>query len=614
MTYQALYRKYRPADFASLVGQDHIQKILRHAVAQERMVHAYLFCGPRGTGKTSTAKILAKAVNCLDNRDGEPCGVCAACVRIGQGLSLDILEIDAASNRGIDEVRDLRERVKYAPAQERYKVYIIDEVHMLTNEAFNALLKTLEEPPGHVIFILATTEPHKVPLTVLSRCQRLDFRRISDADIEGKLRDVAEKEGIAISDEALALIAKQAQGGLRDAIGLLDQAGGSGAGKVDLRLVQDLIGAVDTETVTQMAAWLCQNDIVALLTGVRDMLSAGRDLRQFLQELLIYLRELLLYLLGSGQGEKPAGWDRLTETGAGVPSAARLLAMWEVLAPADREMKQSLNPRIFLELALMRAAAGLPAANTASCGSTPAADTASLPAAGPGIPGSAGPTPAASQQTREVPPQAAQPAAVPPPASKAVQRTATPPLAPQATQPATPANGAVNLDAVLAVWPKVLQQMKTTAVTTHAFLREGKPVRLAGNRLVLAYPDRLALHMEQICQNDLHKNRLRDALEKSLGVRLDVSGELGDIAQTPAASSAGASVAGLKLSSVPAQATPFVTDVPLPEPPPAEADLPDLAQAVEELFGLKPQVVSPIADAVKSPKKKKTLDDEDLPW
>ncbi|MEG2213681.1 MAG: DNA polymerase III subunit gamma/tau, partial [Clostridiales bacterium] len=218
----ALYRRYRPNCFQQLVGQEHIGKILRNAVAQDSFVHAYLFAGPRGTGKTSAAKIMSRAVNCLAATAGEPCGQCAACRRALNGESMDILEIDAASNRGIDEIRDLRERVKYLPVQEKYKVYIIDEVHMLTPEAFNALLKTLEEPPAHILFILATTEPHKIPLTVLSRCQRFDFRPISEEAITNHLLHIADQEKIPLDPTAAALIARKANGGMRDAIGLLD--------------------------------------------------------------------------------------------------------------------------------------------------------------------------------------------------------------------------------------------------------------------------------------------------------------------------------------------------------------------------------------------------------
>ena len=245
MASQALYRKWRSRTFEDIVAQDHVTHTLANALHSGRIAHAYLFTGPRGTGKTSTARLLAKAANCLGPEDGpRPCNQCPICQAVDEGRLIDLIEIDAASNRGIDEIRDLREKVNFRPNEARYKVYVIDEVHMLTNEAFNALLKTLEEPPGHVIFVLATTEPHKIPATVLSRCQRFDFRRIPAADIVGRLRYIAEQEGILVKDDALAFIARQATGSLRDAISLLDQLVAYGEETVSVEQVQQILGLV----------------------------------------------------------------------------------------------------------------------------------------------------------------------------------------------------------------------------------------------------------------------------------------------------------------------------------------------------------------------------------
>ncbi|NLK51426.1 MAG: DNA polymerase III subunit gamma/tau [Syntrophomonadaceae bacterium] len=265
MSYVALYREWRPQNFQNVVGQTHVTRTLLNALQQGRISHAYLFCGPRGTGKTSVAKILAKAVNCSEAQEGEPCNQCVSCRAIVEGSSLDVLEIDAASNRGIDEIRELRERVQYAPSGGRFRVYIIDEVHMLTTEAFNALLKTLEEPPSHVIFVLATTEAHKVPATILSRCQRFDFRRITPAELIERLKLVAEHQQIEISEEAIMAIVRAAEGGLRDALSLLDQCIGFATNAITLEEVNQVLGTVSEEFLRQAIDGLAFNESARLM-------------------------------------------------------------------------------------------------------------------------------------------------------------------------------------------------------------------------------------------------------------------------------------------------------------------------------------------------------------
>ncbi len=299
MTSQVFYRKWRPRTFSEVVGQEHVTRTLCHAVDSERVAHAYLFCGPRGTGKTSTGRILAKAVNCLSSAEGEPCNNCTMCQAINEGSAPDIIEIDAASNRGIDEIRDLRERVNYAPNLARYKVYIIDEVHMITGPAANAFLKTLEEPPPHAIFILATTEPHHILPTISSRCQRFDFRRLSQSAVVSKLTFVCEKEDIHIEPEALKLITKVTTGSLRDAENLLEQLVAYYGHQIELHQVQAMVGISGDLRIKELAKHIINKDTPAGLKTINSISNDGLDLRQFNGELVDYLRELLLAKTGS---------------------------------------------------------------------------------------------------------------------------------------------------------------------------------------------------------------------------------------------------------------------------------------------------------------------------
>lgn len=352
MAYVALYRKWRPQGFDSLVGQEAVRTALTNALETGRIAHAYLFAGPRGTGKTSTAKILAKAVNCENGPTPNPCNKCQNCVRINDGTSMDVFEIDAASNRGIDEIRDLREKVAFAPVNGRYKVYIIDEVHMLTTEAFNALLKTLEEPPPHVIFILATTEPHKIPATIHSRCQRFDFKRVTDSDIVKRLREVADGSGIAADDDALQLIAVQADGGMRDALSLLDQCGVM-AERVSAETVRSVLGIVGREALRELVKAIGEGNVPEALELLEALLAGGKDVKQIITELAEYLRAVLLYKASPDYRE-----IYLTDTKEaiaameGLFSTDRLMAAQERLHQCMLELRQSVRGRIAAEMCL----------------------------------------------------------------------------------------------------------------------------------------------------------------------------------------------------------------------------------------------------------------------
>lgn len=291
--HQALYRKWRPRTFDEVHGQEHITSILKYEVANNKFSHAYLFCGSRGTGKTSCAKILAKAVNCLDPQNGNPCCKCEACLAIDQGAATDVLEMDAASNNGVDNIRDIRDEVVYSPSNLKYRVYIIDEVHMLSVSAFNALLKTLEEPPEHVVFILATTELHKLPATIISRCQRFDFRRIATEVLKDHLLRVAKAENIELCESAAFLLAKQAQGGMRDAISLLDLCAGSRE-RIDDALVNNTVGTVGRENMLAVVSAIVEKDYETIFAAVEDVVRSSRDVTVFWQDLISVYRDLLI--------------------------------------------------------------------------------------------------------------------------------------------------------------------------------------------------------------------------------------------------------------------------------------------------------------------------------
>jgi DNA polymerase-3 subunit gamma/tau len=352
MASQDFYRKWRPQTLAEVVGQEPVTQTLRNGLSSGHISHAYLFCGPRGTGKTSTARILAKAVNCLNRSNSEPCNTCSMCQAITELRALDIIEIDAASNTGVDDIRSLREKVNYAPNQARYKVYIIDEVHMLSNSASNALLKTLEEPPAHVIFILATTEVHKILPTVLSRCQRFDFRRLSQTDIISRLKLLCQGEGIQIEQEALKLIAKSATGSLRDAINLLEQLATYYGSEIGLQQVQSMLGITGDWRVKELVKHIINNDISAGLSTINGVNNDGLDLRQFNRELVEYLRGLLLIKTGSDEAV-----DLVVEDIAELKDLAKQASLEKILMAVrlfgQLESGFDSYPTLPLELALV---------------------------------------------------------------------------------------------------------------------------------------------------------------------------------------------------------------------------------------------------------------------
>ncbi|WMM24552.1 DNA polymerase III subunit gamma/tau [Tissierella sp. MB52-C2] len=355
--YQALYRQYRPKNFDDVLGQKHITITLKNQIQKENVGHAYLFSGTRGTGKTSTAKIFSRAVNCLNSHDGNPCNECEICKGILDESIIDVIEMDAASNRGIDDIRELRDKVVYPPARAKYKVYIIDEVHMLTIQAFNALLKTLEEPPKHLIFILATTEPEKLPQTILSRCQRFDFKRITTKDIIENMRGICSKLGLEVDGKVLSLIARNSDGAMRDALSLLDQCISFGKGKINYEDAIGILGIVNTGLITNIIDNIIGKNLESVLEIIDEVIQNGKDIHQFIKDLIMHFRNLMIIKTSKNPLELIDIDEELLEKYMEQSKNLELsfiLKSLDILTTADEKAKWSTQPRIILEMAVIQ--------------------------------------------------------------------------------------------------------------------------------------------------------------------------------------------------------------------------------------------------------------------
>lgn len=357
MSYTALYREWRPRIFEDVVGQNHITVTLKNQIKNGRIAHAYLFSGTRGTGKTSTAKIFSKAVNCLDLKDGEPCNECEMCKKINRGLAIDVIEMDAASKRNLEDIKDIIENVKYPPQEGKYKVYIMDEVHMLTPQAVNAFLKTLEEPPSNVIFILATTDPQKLPVTILSRCQKFDFRRIKGVDMFERLRKITKEQGVFADDKSLSLISRMCDGAMRDALSILDQAISMGGGKVDYDGVVSMLGLVTNENLIRLTNEVIDKDVEGAIRIIDDIVLSGKDIYNFIKDMITHMRNLLMVKVSKNPEDI---LDMSEENMELLKDQAQKIRIEEImrdiriLQDAEDQSKWTKQSRIYLELAVIK--------------------------------------------------------------------------------------------------------------------------------------------------------------------------------------------------------------------------------------------------------------------
>jgi DNA polymerase-3 subunit gamma/tau len=489
----SLYRRHRPGSFDEVVGQTHVVRTLRNAVEQGKVHHAYLFVGSRGTGKTSMAKILARSLNC--ERGGPtvtPCGECESCVTIASGTSIDVIEMDAASNRSVDDVRDLRERVAYAPAGGHWKVYILDEAHMLTKEAWNAFLKTLEEPPPNTVFVLATTESHKVMATIADRCQRFDFQRPSLEQISEVLNRVAVAESIEVDEGATAMIARSAQGSFRDALGTLDQLVAFGGSHVELEDVLEMLGAADADLLFDAVDAVIAEDPKGVLIGVEKMARSGRDPSQFARDLLAHLRHLLI---AQTTGEVPTSFvvtatdtARMQAQAASI-RPANLIRTIDEVADALTAVREGDDARLAVEIALLKAARPDLDPDTAGLlrriERLEGQQTGGGQAAGPVTAGDPPPLPVAKASSGEVPPTV-------PPAAEAPPADDPPPAEEEEDEPEPPAGpggqDALSLEEIQRVWPAVLKKLEETAPALAGALEGARPTSFGDDVLEVGFP------------------------------------------------------------------------------------------------------------------------------
>lgn len=509
--YQALYRQYRPKTFDEILGQSHITTILKNQIIGERIGHAYLFSGTRGTGKTSAAKVLSRAVNCIDPQNGNPCNQCAICKGILDESLMDVIEMDAASNRKIEDIRELKEKVIYPPSKARYKVYIIDEVHMLTNEAFNALLKTLEEPPKHLIFILATTEPERLPQTILSRCQRFDFKRLSSEDMIKGMEKITESLGVKVEERVFQLISKNSDGAMRDALSLLDQCIAFEGDSVSYEDAINILGIANVDLVFDLVEAIKENQTEEALQMVDHIIQEGKDMVQFLKDLIHHYRNLVISKT-SKNPQNLIDWGEVDQYKSQSENMELhyLMSSLEVMTNSENGMKWSMQPRIILEMAVINL---VNLSNQLSLEervrrleegtavvSTRKEDSVKVKSKAKTI-----------EKKSE------------PIVKKTIERKVSEDNKKSAVKKEETAEskGDLTLDKVKNAWPEIMQKIKSNKINIFALVMEGEVSQLHGNRITLSYEDGFEFHKDAVNSNQ-NKAFLEDILTEFFGQEMEI--------------------------------------------------------------------------------------------
>lgn len=522
MAFKALYRRFRPKTFDDVVGQEHITRVLKNQILNDNIAHAYLFSGTRGTGKTSTAKIFARAVNCIDNNTGNPCNACEVCRSILDDNIMDVVEMDAASNNSVDDIRDLKEKVKYPPSKGRYKVYIIDEVHMLSKGAFNALLKTLEEPPSHLIFILATTEPQKLPATILSRCQRYDFKRITVKEIVTTMKNICDELNIEVEERGLQLIARNSDGAMRDALSILDQCISFADEKVSYEYILELLGTVNSDIIFDMADSIIEKDLEKSLKTVDELIIIGKDIHQFIKDMINHFRNLMVSKASDKLNDIIDGTEETIERfkiQSQNIELSRIIAIIKLLSEAEVNSKWSSEPRIILETTIMKML-------------SPELDTSvdSLLARISNLE-------SAVKRGKIVVEEKSQDTNTKRNIAKTVSKQVTKKEAIKIEEDKKEEiiinkeiNENIDINDVMKIWPDMMKKIKTEKISIQALLSEGIPHDIEGNTLYVLFKDGFGFHKDAVNKDDNKKyieNTLNNILSSNINIKFMMEDEVG---------------------------------------------------------------------------------------